>query len=362
MPYHVRTINSNTTLTSRDSTIEVDTTAGDVTITLNSGIDFYNQALANDGQGKIFTIKKSAGNNDVIVVVNAGGTIDGFSSLIITNLNDAVKVQADSPTSYISIGTHTASGTNYIGGGNFKDNGRIRFVTANYNATLNDDVIIVTPGGTDVVVTLPDCTTAYNPTGPTTGEGKKLTIVHNGTNVRRTRVQPFGGIPFVSENGHLIATGSRIDVQCISNVGPNEVAWLYERHDYSTIGTTSLGYTNVSNPAVAVPLNIIWNRNIRSMTIDYAPGTEPSVINISLGNGGNPVAPGGIDYNGQEFEIHIARRGATPINIDFGTASRNGLQGAVGIVPVTAGDFKHVKLHGTWSSGVSSTWLTSGDL
>lgn len=33
-----------------------------------------------------------------------------------------------------------------------------------------------------------------------------------------------------------------------------------------------------------------------------------------------------------------------------------------GIVPVTAGDFKWVKLHGVWGSGVSSTWLSSGDL
>lgn len=36
--------------------------------------------------------------------------------------------------------------------------------------------------------------------------------------------------------------------------------------------------------------------------------------------------------------------------------------GGGGIVPMLAGDFKNVKLHGVWGSGVSSTWLTSGDL
>lgn len=60
--------------------------------------------------------------------------------------------------------------------------------------------------------------------------------------------------------------------------------------------------------------------------------------------------------------IQIGGGGACPINIDFGTASRNGLQGAAGILPITAGDFKWVKLHGVWGSGVSSTWLTSGDI
>lgn len=60
--------------------------------------------------------------------------------------------------------------------------------------------------------------------------------------------------------------------------------------------------------------------------------------------------------------IQIGGGGACPINIDFGTASRNGLQGAAGILPVNAGDYKWVKLHGVWGSGVSSTWLTSGDI
>lgn len=58
--------------------------------------------------------------------------------------------------------------------------------------------------------------------------------------------------------------------------------------------------------------------------------------------------------------VQIGAGAPFTFNVTAGIGPFNG--GAAGIVPVTAGDFKWVKLHGVWGSGVSSTWLSSGDL
>lgn len=90
-------------------------------------------------------------------------------------------------------------------------------------------------------------------------------------------------------------------------------------------------------------------------------------------NGGLGVITGPIVVNSGDilhlFSANTIDFNVTPGSVNIGSEVRidpNPLNtitsSAAGIVPVTAGDFKWVKLHGIWSSGVSSTWLSSGDL
>jgi hypothetical protein len=59
--------------------------------------------------------------------------------------------------------------------------------------------------------------------------------------------------------------------------------------------------------------------------------------------------------------VQIGGGGNNPFTFSI-TSGDTPYNGGAGIVPMLAGDFKNVKLHGVWGSGVSSTWLTSGDL
>ena len=115
MPYKRRRVTASGNALVNDTTIEVDTTSGPVTITLPVGTSFYNQAIASEGNGKKYTVKKVAGASNVTVVVAGAGTIDGAASKIITGLNDAFSFQANSATSYEIIydyiGTPGTSGT-----------------------------------------------------------------------------------------------------------------------------------------------------------------------------------------------------------------------------------------------------------
>jgi len=77
-----------------DDTVRFNTTSANLTATL---------PVANIPPGKIFTIKKTAGNNALTVIVSGGGTIDGSTSYIINGIGDVIRFQWDG-TVYILYG------------------------------------------------------------------------------------------------------------------------------------------------------------------------------------------------------------------------------------------------------------------
>lgn len=80
----IRTVNANTTLTATDFGIRVNTTAGNVTITLPTGAAY---------QGMIYNIKKIAAANTLVIA--SAHNIDGQSSLNITANNASTALQYD---------------------------------------------------------------------------------------------------------------------------------------------------------------------------------------------------------------------------------------------------------------------------
>jgi hypothetical protein len=81
----VRSISTNTTLTADDHTVGVDTTAGNVTVTLPPAATV---------PGQLFEVKKALGGNNVILDGDAAEPIDGAATQTITALNGTLSVRS----------------------------------------------------------------------------------------------------------------------------------------------------------------------------------------------------------------------------------------------------------------------------
>jgi len=86
----IKTVSSDYAGTANDYTILVDTTAGNVTVTLPT-----------PQTGKIYNIKKVTGSNNVIIDP-VSGLIDGSTTQTITTLNATIRAQFDG-TNYYTI-------------------------------------------------------------------------------------------------------------------------------------------------------------------------------------------------------------------------------------------------------------------
>jgi hypothetical protein len=306
-----------------------------------------------------------AGQSGIPQTINDGNTLSilPLDASIVTSAaaTDTLRVGVQISPAVDNALSLNVDGLYVPGGGLGIPEGRIRYVTANYTATLDDDVIISQPGASEIAITLPPHTTAYSPTSPTTGIGKRILVIHRPTGVGKTRVRPDPVFVFINETDRLVEINSSLDCLCISNLGAPESAWNIKRYNLPNLGSTGQGITNLSVPP-AVPAVYVWNRRLGGdIGIDFPPGTEPSSITIDLGIGGNPPAAGNFDYPGQEVNIHIGRVGPCPVLITFGTASING--GLVaGIQTVVPGDKKHVGLKASFSGSIPNCWLVQGDL
>ena len=88
----IRTISANATLTAADYTVRVDTTSGNVTVTLPTGSTY---------QGIIYQIKKVAAANTV--TISSTSNIDGQASFTLSANDDAITVQYDNTSSTWNI-------------------------------------------------------------------------------------------------------------------------------------------------------------------------------------------------------------------------------------------------------------------
>lgn len=86
----IQTVTENYTVTSDDYTILVDTSAGDITITLNT-----------PDTGKVYNIKKIDAANTLTIDGN-GALIDGSATVTVTALNENTQIQFDG-TNYVII-------------------------------------------------------------------------------------------------------------------------------------------------------------------------------------------------------------------------------------------------------------------
>lgn len=89
---NVRTLTANTTLTATDYLVRVDTTSGNVTITLPTGSAY---------QGIIYDIKKIAAANTL--TISSANNIDGQSSVALTAQYANITVQYDYATTSWNI-------------------------------------------------------------------------------------------------------------------------------------------------------------------------------------------------------------------------------------------------------------------
>lgn len=80
----IRTVSANTTLTAVDYAVRVNTTSGNVTITLPTGAAY---------QGMIYQVKKVAAANSLLVT--SAHAIDGVSTQTVTALNSNLTLQYD---------------------------------------------------------------------------------------------------------------------------------------------------------------------------------------------------------------------------------------------------------------------------
>lgn len=87
----IKTVSANYIILNTDKKILVDTTSGDIDITLPTAVGT---------NGLDFLVKKVAGSNLVNVNTTSGQTIDGVSMKIIKNINSALGVSSDG-TNYI---------------------------------------------------------------------------------------------------------------------------------------------------------------------------------------------------------------------------------------------------------------------
>lgn len=67
----LRTVSANTSLTAADFFVEVDTSAGNITITLPTAVGI---------KGQPFVVKNRTGSNKVIINTTASQTVDGQAS------------------------------------------------------------------------------------------------------------------------------------------------------------------------------------------------------------------------------------------------------------------------------------------
>lgn len=86
----IQTVTENYTVTSDDYTVLVDTSAGDITITLNT-----------PDTGKVYNIKKIDAAN-TLTIDGDGALIDGSATIDVTALNENTQIQFDG-TNYVII-------------------------------------------------------------------------------------------------------------------------------------------------------------------------------------------------------------------------------------------------------------------
>lgn len=94
----IRIVSANTTLTGIDNTLIVNTSGGNVTVTLPAAASVYN---ANNGAGIVYQIKKASAANTLTIQGTGGETIDGGATYAITTANVAVTVRTNGSVWYI---------------------------------------------------------------------------------------------------------------------------------------------------------------------------------------------------------------------------------------------------------------------
>lgn len=90
----IATITGNTTLDNTYSTVLVDTTSGNVTVTL---------PLASGANGRKYNIKKIASANTLTIAISGSDTIDGQSSLTVTVQYVNAELQANAASTTWNI-------------------------------------------------------------------------------------------------------------------------------------------------------------------------------------------------------------------------------------------------------------------
>lgn len=88
----MNTINSSQILDDCQGLVLVDTTSGDVTLTLSS-VSLFDE--------KRYTIKIISGTNDVVINADSGETIDGDSSYTLSGLNSVIRLVSNGGGWYI---------------------------------------------------------------------------------------------------------------------------------------------------------------------------------------------------------------------------------------------------------------------
>jgi hypothetical protein len=86
----IETVTANYTAQSVDYTVLVDTTAGNITLTLPVA-----------SQGKIYNIKKISSDVNTVTVVPTSGLIDGSANSVISILNTSKQYQFDGTNYFI---------------------------------------------------------------------------------------------------------------------------------------------------------------------------------------------------------------------------------------------------------------------
>lgn len=94
----IRTISANTTLTGEDNTLIVNTSGGNVTVTLPSAASVFN---SNNNTGIIYQFKKTSASNTLTIQGTGGETIDGSATYSITTVNAAVSIRTNGAAWYV---------------------------------------------------------------------------------------------------------------------------------------------------------------------------------------------------------------------------------------------------------------------
>lgn len=89
----VSTVTTNTTLTDANGTVLVDTTAGNVTITLPN---------ATTNTGKSFIMKRITAGGNTLTIATGGGTIDGSATVSMPLQYESLTMQSDGTNYWIT--------------------------------------------------------------------------------------------------------------------------------------------------------------------------------------------------------------------------------------------------------------------